>query len=568
MKKRSVIILSGLVIFIYFLISQSRFYITSSYVREDVGEVITVDVTLEGIIKIIHYDDFEGRKSWSDYILESDKKEYDLKFVNEIPDVLTGARISATGKLMNNQLYVSSYEILSNIFPISTPPIIRKIGVILFNFQNNPSQPYSPPTVQSVVFTASNSVKYYYLENSYNQLILEGKYSPNGEIYGWFTIPYDNTNCIFSTWSNAAYNMAVAAGYDLTGYDSLVYIFPYTSSCGFGGVAVVGGNIVWSNGLSNYVVSHELGHNLGSQHANAYLCTENGQPVAISEDCNNVEYGDPFDVMGLNYRHMNNAHKFFLNWLQPSNIITVTTNGVYSIAPIEQSSSSVQAIRIPKDIGNNNQIQKYYYLEFRRPFGLFDSFPLTDPVVNGVTIRIARPNAAETHLIDNTPTLTPSPYDSSLLAGNTFFDQIKGIRIKTLSISPSFAYVNITFVNASLCVHANPSMSVLPLVQYGSPGNALNYTVTVMNNDNANCGITIFDISPSLPYPWNQIPLVFQISVAPGSTASRIFSVISGPASSFGNYIFSESAVSTVSSSYGATASANYYVRPPVAASP
>ncbi len=82
----------------------------------------------------------------------------------------------------------------------------------------------------------------------------------------------------------------------------LVY-FPQASSCGWAGMATVGGGTIWVNGtLVPDVLAHEFGHNLGLGHANTLTCTVSGSRVPLTlptSGCTAREYYDYADVMGI-----------------------------------------------------------------------------------------------------------------------------------------------------------------------------------------------------------------------------------------------------------------------------
>jgi uncharacterized repeat protein (TIGR01451 family) len=88
----------------------------------------------------------------------------------------------------------------------------------------------------------------------------------------------------------------------------------------------------------------------------------------------------------------------------------------------------------------------YFYLEYRRPFSIFDNFAPTDPVVNGVSVRIGPDPSviSQSFLIDTTPaTFTYS--DSALAPGQTVTDPVTGVSFTTQSVSSTSASVHVSF---------------------------------------------------------------------------------------------------------------------------
>src|SRR5207248_1010905 len=226
----------------------------------------------------------------------------------------------------------------------------QKVAVLLFNFAADTSQPWTPDYVRQRIFTASDSSSAFYREESYGDVYLTGKLRSDGDVFGWYTIAADPATCDVDTWASQARAAAAAAGVDLTGYDHFIYAFPQQASCGgWAGLGELPGTQSWVNGdLSVRVVAHELGHNMGLHHASSYSCTSGGAPVAISGTCSASEYGDPFDVMGMNARPANGWHLDQIGYLGAGNIRTVTSSGTYTLANTASRSAGVQLLRIPR----------------------------------------------------------------------------------------------------------------------------------------------------------------------------------------------------------------------------
>jgi hypothetical protein len=315
----------------------------------------------------------------------------------------------------------------------------KKIAIIMVNFQNNTSQPYSPDYMRSAVFTGPESSNKFYQEQSFSKVGLAGKVRPDGDVFGWYTIGYNDTTCDDQSWANAARTAAQNDGHDLSGYDTVIYMWTRTEACNRYSGINKGNKTIYLNprlGSSersmSALVSHELGHDY-FYHAGSYNCTEGGVrvPISTTGNCTWVDRGDVFTIMGKGYYHFNAREKESAGYFSAGNMRTWSSDGDYTIAPLETSSTGVQLIKIPRpSAGNNN-----YYLEFRQPFG-FDNFAANNPVVQGITIRT---NVA---LLDMTPETTTFN-DASLGVGKTFYDRFDNFYIQVLSVSPSGANVRI-----------------------------------------------------------------------------------------------------------------------------
>jgi Gametolysin peptidase M11 len=395
-------------------------------------------VTMEGTLEFRHSDDFRNRIARYYYSLRQGGRHVTLDFPRFRRDLRTGARLRVRGTLKHGRLSVEHLRRLHRE-PIrtfaATGPGPRRVLVLLVNFSNNTSQPYTPAQAAATMFGGPTSVSSYFQEESYGATTL------SGDVFGWYTLPVANSGCAIDAWTQAANAAATAAGVVLTNYQHVVYAFPLASSCGFSGLAEMPGSRVWVNGsFTLRVLGHELSHNLGVHHAASLSCTSGVVRVPLSDTCSYNEYGDPFDIMGSSARHTSSWHKAQIGWLDPLAQQTVTTSGTYTITPQEWESGGVKALRVARGTTGN-----YFYLEYRRPYATsFDTFSVSDPVVNGVTIRMAPDYSLMqlSYLIDATST-TSSYADAALAVGQTFTDEAYDISIKTISVSATGATVEI-----------------------------------------------------------------------------------------------------------------------------
>ena len=311
----------------------------------------------------------------------------------------------------------------------------RRIAVALINFSNDTSRPFSRAFANGVVFTNANSVRAYYLEQSHGAL------SITGTTFDWMKIPKSSTTCDWAGWEAAARKGLADRGIDLAKYTNLMLVFPKVAACHWRGMGYMPGGTSWINGTPRMrVVAHELAHNLGTHHAQSLRCTKNGVRVALSGRCTKREYGDPFSTMGASWtRHLHNLELVQIGVMPPEATRTVVATGRFTLTHAS-ATSGTRIIGIPR--GNGTAL----YLEFRRPYGTyFDNFSSTNPVVLGVTIRIAGgwSQITQTQLIDTRPSTT-SFADAPLSVGRTFRDYKSGATIKVISVSRTAAVVSIT----------------------------------------------------------------------------------------------------------------------------
>ena len=317
----------------------------------------------------------------------------------------------------------------------------RDVAVLLINFSNDRTQPYTVEHARGVGFTNADSVASYYGEASYGGLSLAG------DVFGWYEIADDNAGCDVNGWASAAMTAAEDEGVSLAPYEHVVVAFPAASSCAWAGLAYLPGRYSWLNGPSAMglrVFAHELGHNLGTHHASTLECSSDGTRVSLVADvatCGSNEYGDPFTVMGSSSRlHPTAFSRENLGWLTGSSVRTVIGSGDHTLAPLG-ASGGVRTIRIPRN-GST-----FLSLEFRQPSGTqFETFLPTSPVATGVSVRVV-PSAwssTRSYLVDTTPS-TSTFADAPLASGASLVDPLTGVEVETLSVGTDGATVRITF---------------------------------------------------------------------------------------------------------------------------
>jgi len=532
--------------------------------------------TLEGPLEVLHSDDFEKNISDLEYLLtiKEGGRRVSLHFVQqEDTNLLSGSKVRVTGLRLKDKMVVPTtkekdFKIISkksNVLPTSN---IKKVAVILFNFQNDTSQPFTEDYIRKTTFTGSSSVNAYFKEISHGNKSLTGIKRADGDIYGWYTLPYNNNVCDELTWAAAAEDLVGQEYSKYYYYDYFIFAFPRTSACPYSGVALgVPGNTSLINGrYTTRVVAHELGHNFGVLHASTLNCTnESGQRVAISNKCKSNEYGDPFDIMGSRVRHMNTQHKARLGWYETGNIKKIAESGTYTLSPIETQGTGTKALIIENTILNPNSL---YYLEYRKTFG-FDNFKSTDPVVNGVSIRVAGDHTNKllnTFLIDNTPE-TLTFFDAALLVDKTFEDKSEGLKIEVLGKEGENLRVKVTFEQKpDPCVRENPSASISPLSQWATMGQAVNYFVSITNNDDENCTSSTFEIKLTLPKNIRNANLSIPgITLKPGETRTQRISITSDLLPTYEKIYqtFTAEMRNSLLPNYSAKISANYNIYTP-----
>ncbi|MFA6908882.1 MAG: Ig-like domain-containing protein [Patescibacteria group bacterium] len=318
--------------------------------------------------------------------------------------------------------------------------------VLLANFQNTSQPSLSQSTVSYRVFTDMNG---YYQNNSY------GNISVVGEVRNWKTVPI-NQSCDMNAMLNAAL-VAFDADVDFSQYERVIVISPFGPSCSWGGISTVGKTSITTDdgvvaasasfAVANYagttLLAHEYGHGLGLHHASFYNCP--GVPFQES-GCDLTEYGDPFSIMGanLNFGYFNALEKNYLGWFTPSNILTVTQNGTYTIDHLEVASLNLKALKIQRAEDD------YLYVEFRQPIGHDINFGFTNGY-DGALVHFhgfqdfTGPLANRSFLLDAAHGAGwGNVNDSALTPGQTFVDPLTQTAVTTVEKGDGTLDVQVT----------------------------------------------------------------------------------------------------------------------------
>lgn len=561
----------------------------SKELKQDFPPEINIDLEEKtqvfGSINKLHIDNFQNNSSHDLYSIKTNENNnLEVVLVNNNLSLENNDNVSIQGTKIDNVLVAeqiinskqASLSKTSNVLGIKTP---QKVAVVLVNFFDNLPL-FEPDFIKRVMFTNPDSVKQYYLENTYNRLSLEG------DVYGWYKldtgsscvmIPYValGTRQYFEDtirgWTNKANIMAQTQGIDLeNNFDKLVYIFTMPEGCALqGGVQLSEqktavfmsqlGNLIGD--FSTKAIVHELGHSYNATHANSLLCfspIDNSQ-TPISSNCTTQEYGDPFDVMGLESLYqMSTSNKIPTKALDLSSQVIqgVETSGTYYLSPNETLDSGYKIIGVSAGKGRI-RISRIYDLEYRQPYGIFDNFESSDPVVNGISIRRSNPRTGIRELIDTT-TEDDGRYfgDAALGVGKSFYDPEAGLKITTVSVNPSYAAVKIEFDQTITCETA-PTIQISPLSQEGGSGLPKEYTLSIINNNPSNCVPSQFNINVQNQNNLSVNLSAGSVTIASGST-SYVTASVAPIAEVPGSYDFTLEVKSQKNPSNSAIISATY----------
>jgi len=534
-------------------------------------------VQLEGQIEIMHQDFKDGHGKYVYTLKQADGSRVPLQFVKNPPThLLTGDHVQVSGQRAGGGLILYSGGTnvkntggggstgggTSSSIPVPNTFGTQSVLVILVNFQDDPVEAFTVATAQDVFSGTSSN---FFMENSYQQTSIAAT------VVGWYTIPDSVTTCNTSQIATDAQRAATAAGVNLSNYSRYVYAFPNDLACGFAGASYVGGNPSqsWLNGsLDTHVVNHELGHAFGLWHSHSLDC---GTTATICSSGTVIDYGDLMDTMGdpqTPAPHYNAFQKERLGWLNygasPS-IQTVATSGTYHISVYETGGPGPNALKVLQSTDPTTGAKTWYYLEARQAIGL-DSFLSNIAYGNqnetsGILFHLGTDgNGGSSELLDMTPATPTSGlwYDMSLVVGQSFSDPTPGVTFTPTAVTSTGATVQISFGS---CIPANPSVSVSPSQsQYVTSGTAVNFTVTVTDNDSSSCAPATFNLGSSVPSGWATNWNAAGLSLSPGKSGSATLTVTSPAGTADGSYNVGVTAINASAGSYSGSAAATYVI--------
>jgi len=433
-----------------------------------------------------------------------------------------GYHLFTNQKVIQSESSTQSETIENGAF-VSIGP--QKTAAVMFTFNDNHHFDGTKKELSEALFTAPNSANAFFKTVSYGRFWLEGiNDTLGGDIYH-VNIPYSNTPCSpanLKQWALSAQNEAIKEGLVPNIYDYIFY-FHSGSVCKSLGLPDLNPPGAIIDNFSLRAIAHEGGHAIGFSHASAYTCTGGAGRVTLSDLCEIVEYGDPFDVMGEQGTAQYNGYKRGqIGWLVNSNTQTVLTDGIYTLFPIEEKTMEVQILRIPRTVGPFG-IEQFLYLEIRKP-GQFENFSVSSPAVSGITLRLAGQydKPGRSFLLDTHPE-TESYVDAPLMPGETFTDFETGIAVTVFSIKQNIATIKIKTGAPHVCTYHAPSGNLNIISQTPtSEGTIYLLHADITNNDSTYCPVTTMTIGNlDISSDWKEFDKMSEVNLSPLQRATH-----------------------------------------------
>ena len=514
----------------------------------------------KGKIEIICTKETNDHAETQVFLIDEENNAYMLfaPYIDLMEELVTGDEVIVNGFAIDEYLVANTVSdndnlsIVNAAAPLASAAAVNRVAFILVNWNEVPTIPFTEAQIR----TAMTTVKGHIEESSLGTTTIAGRHDPLVDIYGNYLVNYNN--CDYRSWHTQGVTAATRDGMRAADYRHIILLFPRPpAGCesGIAGRGTLGGTSIWQYGnISIGTIIHEMGHNYGLHHARSATCTEGTQRVQISNTCTFAEYGDPFDLMGSSggRNHFQAFSKNAIGWMPNANVRTVTANGIYDLFPIQFPTTQTQLLRIPVTGFTPTGLPQTftYLLDFRQP-SPFDVYQPSAAAVNGVVIRNGTNRGAFTNLYNaNAAAGTAFATNAPLRQGQTFYDPMRDVLFRTVSVNTTRAQVEVVFGGGggNQCVAAAPTVTVTPTSQRGVHGETLRYSITVRNNDNAHCATAPFTLINSvLPNGFQMSNRNFSFNLAPGASHTEIVDVTTTNAAAAANHALSFTARNTLS---------------------
>jgi hypothetical protein len=340
------------------------------YLDEDAADseaVITVP-DLMGVIDVRTIDHAEGGSA-HEYSVAFDDTQRVLLVFDTDPELRPGTELEIWGEWEDDSRIIVRDFRLASIpkrldSPLSRKPMHHRVAVL---------------ATSGASVTEAHAARQMEEASRYFAETTRGFDTFSMSVFRRYDVALSSTDCQYSNSATIANRLIDAFkrdGFDPANYEHIATIVP--RSCGSdwtGAWAYVGAvrddgslrfqqiSMYKDNVVDPWYFAHELGHNLGMDHAQAATCS-GGLYKASLQGCSISEYGDYNDVMGNGEGvYWNGAHQRFFGWIAPQRVVTVGGNGTFNLIPVDaKQGCGVQALRIPVP----NESAKYFYVEYRK----------------------------------------------------------------------------------------------------------------------------------------------------------------------------------------------------------
>jgi Ricin-type beta-trefoil lectin domain/Gametolysin peptidase M11 len=247
-------------------------------------------------------------------------------------------------------------------------PDTHRVLVIPVNLRGRAPLTVDPKKIMQALYGPGDSVASRYRDISYGKLEFGGS---DGDIVDPITLAEPTNFCDTGLGRLAAEaeQEVQRQGISRGPYKHFLFVIPPDAPCWWTGLGDIGGNRLWVKATTVKALQHELGHNLGMNHAVRWRSSD----------------ADGSDFMGSGGTSLNGPHVVEMGWLKdyPGKVVEFTAAADVTLEAVEadprQSALPKVAIVHPAPGANT------YYLSFRASTA---TGPLSDEFTRGVNIHI------------------------------------------------------------------------------------------------------------------------------------------------------------------------------------
>lgn len=346
----------------------------------------------------------------------------------------------------------------------------KKLLFLRVDFSDEPGAPIADAAADTLMQDTAG----FFLENSYGKMTLSCTVTPVLRMpqTGAFYATTGGTGQLQADARAAA--KALGAAFDTKNFD--FDAVATNGVFGWNGLGMLGAKGLWiNNQITLGVLAHELGHNLGLEHANGWITNDLS---VIGASGYHGEYGDVFDMMGgqgTAQKHFNAHFKSKLGWLPAAHVTTVNSSGTYRIFAYDQSLGGAQgALKIKKDTRD-------YWVSFRQQITTIPS------LMNGAEVHWSPWSLSNggTHLLNmRLDPVTGTDDDRPLPIGMTFSDTEDGIHITPVGkggTNPES--LDVVVILGDFPNNFPPTLSLGASAASAAVGQSLDFTATASDPD-------------------------------------------------------------------------------------